>query len=1046
MNSLEQVRASIVRKKSAVLLATLLMSTVAVAGSPENTLLEGKLQQLTNKGALLTYDQNDVVSFISTKNGQAIKQPFNGVVSDTPEGVAYNFLTEYAALFGTSYKPEYSITRTLTDEVGYSVKVRQSVQGIPVYAGEMVVRIDKDLQVTGVNGEVSSNLSNLSTKPKTTEQQATETAISVVEKNRKVDGVLLQTESSGLWVYNPKLIGEPGNTNKLVWKIEVTGGSSNNSVRELVLVDAITGAVSLSFTKIMHAKERLVYDSENIPNDDLPGTNLVRSEGEPSVNVDVDAAYDYSGDTYDFYKKYHGRDSLDGTGMPLISTVRFCSLSSSCPYQNAFWNGSQMTYGEGFAADDVVAHELTHGVTEFTSNLIYLNQSGAINESFSDIWGELVDLTNSGGTDNNAVRWELGEDIPGIGAIRNLKDPGIHGDPDKITSSNYYCGTSDNGGVHTNSGVGNKAAYLMVDGATFNGTTVEKIGFKRTAKIFYRAQTSYLTSGSTYENLYEALNSSCSDLIGTNNITATTCDSVKDALDAVEMNVLPCGAVTPVPAPVCPAGLNPTYLLNETFEQGLGKWTHEANTGSDAWALDNSNPYAGNRHVHADDLSTTSDSYIEMMTPIKLTSSSYLRFEHSLDTESTWDGGVIEYSTNNGSTWTDAGDLISENGYNGTLLSSSNPLSGREAYTGSSSGYLGSRLTLDPLTGDTVKFRFRMGSDSTVSAYGWDIDNIQLYNCDTEGPEVVTPAPGARITGFKRTFKWDNKEFDVSKSWLLVGTTPNGSEIARINTFRNTEVQVAGLPKDGSTIYVTLRTYYDGSWHAYKTTYVSSSKGFTEQFNGDISNWSALSGAWTNRANKYLFNRPADYQSVVYSPSKFADFDYIARVKRTGGDNDTSDTALIIRSDGNISASGACSNCYTFDMAKIQGVNQFSVWKVENGLYSALNNWEASSAIKDNDWNGLKVRAVGNVLKFYINGTEVWSGTDSTHSDGYVGVESYADNPPTDKHLLYVDWAKVVTNTSTTSVNESAPLESSNSSNTHQGLTSKFSGLSKWFK
>ena len=1045
MNSLEQVRPSIVRKKSAVLLVTLLMSSLAIAASPESTLLEGKLQQLTNGDIRLTYDQDEIVNFISTKNGQSIKQPFNGVVSNTPEEVANNFLTEYSALFGNSYKPEYSVTDTLTDEVGYRVKVRQTVQGVPVYAGEMVVRMNKDLQVTGANGEVSSNVSKLSTKPKITIEQATETATLVVEKNRSVDKALLKTESSGLWIYNPKLIGESGDTNSLVWKIEVTGGSFNNSVRELVLIDAQTGSVSLSFTKIMHAKERLVYDSENIPSDDLPGTNLARSEGDPSVNVDVDAAYDYSGDTYDFYKKYHGRDSLDDFGMALISTVRFCSLSSSCPYQNAFWNGSQMTYGEGFAADDVVAHELTHGVTEFTSGLIYLNQSGAINESFSDIWGELVDITNSGGTDNNAVRWELGEDIPGIGAIRNLKDPGLHGDPDKITSSNYYCGTSDNGGVHTNSGVGNKAAYLMVDGATFNGITVEKIGYKRTAKIFYRAQTNYLTSGSTYANLYDSLLSSCDDLIGTNNITTATCDSVEDALNAVEMNVLPCGVVAPTPAPVCPAGLNPTYLLNENFEQGLGNWNRETNIGSLAWSIDDANPYAGNNHVHADDPDTTSDSYLEMVSPVTLSSSSYLRFEHSVDIEEGWDGGVIEYSINNGTTWIDAGSLISENGYFGVLSTSSNPLGGRDAYTGSSTGYIGSRLTLNSLSGDTVKFRFRMGSDSTVGAYGWDIDKVQLYNCETAGPELITPTPGARITGFKRTFKWDNKEHDVTKSWLLVGTTLNGSEIARINTFRNTEVQVSGLPKDGSTIYVTLRTYYDGSWHAYKTTYVSSSKGFTEQFNGDISNWTALSGSWTNRVNKYLFNRPADPQSVIYSPSKFADFEYTAKVKRTGGNNDTTDTALFIRSDGNITTSGNCSNCYTFDIGKVDDEYKFSIWKVENGLYNSLNYWESSSAIKHNDWNGLKVRANGSALKFYINGTLVWSGTDSTHSDGYVGVESYAETPSVDKHLLYVDWAKVTTtNISTLSTeNESATQETTSM---HQGLTSKFSGLSKWVK
>ena len=89
--------------------------------------------------------------------------------------------------------------------------------------------------------------------------------------------------------------------------------------------------------------------------------------------------------------------------------------SAECPYQNAFWNGTQMVYGEDFSlADDVDAHELTHAVTEKSASLAYYMQSGALNESFSDIFGETVDLTNGAGTDTAAVRWQLGEDLPGM--------------------------------------------------------------------------------------------------------------------------------------------------------------------------------------------------------------------------------------------------------------------------------------------------------------------------------------------------------------------------------------------------------------------------------------------------------------------------------------------------------------------------------------------------------------------------------------------------------------------------------------------------------
>ena len=136
---------------------------------------------------------------------------------------------------------------------------------------------------------------------------------------------------------------------------------------------------------------------------------------------------------------------------------------------NAFWDGDQMAYGDGYAiGDDVTGHELTHGVTEFSSGLLYFFQSGAINEAMSDIFGEYVDQTTpSLGNDAAGVRWLIGEDIP-IGAIRNMANPPAFGDPDRMGSPNYAEDPffDDQGGVHTNSGVANKAAFLITDGGT----------------------------------------------------------------------------------------------------------------------------------------------------------------------------------------------------------------------------------------------------------------------------------------------------------------------------------------------------------------------------------------------------------------------------------------------------------------------------------------------------------------------------------------------------------------------------------------------------
>jgi Zn-dependent metalloprotease len=225
------------------------------------------------------------------------------------------------------------------------------------------------------------------------------------------------------------------------------------------------------------------------------------SPGQPAL---VDAHY-YAAVTDAYYASTHGRDSLDDAGMTMVSTAHF-----SRRYNNAFWNGEQMVYGDGdgvsfrefSGALDVVAHELTHGVTEFTSNLIYQNESGALNESFSDIMAASAEFfADANGLDPSvAPDWLVGEDIvlypdeePGI---RNMADPAEDDDPDYYTER--YTGTSDNGGVHTNSGIPNHAYYLLVNGGSnagearghsHTGPVVTGVGLATAEQILYLAFT-----------------------------------------------------------------------------------------------------------------------------------------------------------------------------------------------------------------------------------------------------------------------------------------------------------------------------------------------------------------------------------------------------------------------------------------------------------------------------------------------------------------------------------------------------------------------------
>ncbi|MCF6286488.1 MAG: M4 family metallopeptidase, partial [Candidatus Hydrogenedentes bacterium] len=213
-----------------------------------------------------------------------------------------------------------------------------------------------------------------------------------------------------------------------------------------------------------------------------------------------------------FYLTEHNYDSFDDNGSPLVATVNL-------PIVNAFWSpvDLEMTFGIGFSVDDVVAHELTHGVTQFTSDLIYFGFSGAINESFSDMWGEWVDQTNGSANDTEENRWIVGEDLdpsiiaqfgldPSNPGIRNMKDPTLFGDPDRLGSDFLRDVVSfvDNGGVHSNSGIGNKLCYLLTDGDSFNGQTINGFGVSMAADLFFGTQF-LLSPAADYNDLYLAL-------------------------------------------------------------------------------------------------------------------------------------------------------------------------------------------------------------------------------------------------------------------------------------------------------------------------------------------------------------------------------------------------------------------------------------------------------------------------------------------------------------------------------------------------------------
>lgn len=256
--------------------------------------------------------------------------------------------------------------------------------------------------------------------------------------------------------------------------------------------------------------------------------------------------------TYDYYKLVHGRNSIDGNGFAIKSYVHY-----SRNYFNAFWDGTRMTYGDGDASDsykpltalDVCGHEITHGLTSFTANLNYSNESGAMNEGFSDIFGTVIEFYARPAS----ADWLIGKDFL---TIRSMSNPNDYQQPDTYKGTYWYSGTSDNGGVHTNSGVLNYWFYLLSQGG--RGTNdkgfafaVTGVGIDKAAEIAYKTLTAYLVSSSQYGDARRLSIQAAKDLYGYPSVEVS---ETANAWDAV-------GVAETAPPPPC----TDTYESNETI-------------------------------------------------------------------------------------------------------------------------------------------------------------------------------------------------------------------------------------------------------------------------------------------------------------------------------------------------------------------------------------------------------------------------------------------------------------------------------------------------
>lgn len=448
------------------------------------------------------------------------------------------------------------------------VKLVEKHNNIPVYGSDQTVTLDKENNVKAFFGQVIPSLDdkNIPTSASISAEQAETIAKANIEKEigkvKNYDGVkkdLYVYEKDGQYYLAYLVKASVSKPAPGYWHyfVDATNG---NVIEKYNAVDNITGfgygvlGARQSFEIAQDTKTGAfnlfdgtrgqgvhTFDAENMNEDwfnlfsqilGYTGEEIASKskffEDKAAVDAHVNA-----GKVYDYYKKTFNRNSFDDKGAKLISAVH---VGES--WNNAAWNGVQMMYGDGdgktfiplSAGLDVIGHELTHAVTEHTANLVYKNESGALNESLSDIMGVMVEKKS----------WDLGADIytpgkPGD-ALRSLKDPASipnplkpgEGYPDHYNKR--YTGTADNGGVHINSSINNKAAYLVSEGGTHYNVKVTGVGREATEKIYYRALTKYLTANSDFKMMRQAALQSAEDLFGKN---SKEVQAVTKAYDAV---------------------------------------------------------------------------------------------------------------------------------------------------------------------------------------------------------------------------------------------------------------------------------------------------------------------------------------------------------------------------------------------------------------------------------------------------------------------------------------------------------------------------------
>lgn len=362
------------------------------AAAPDRSLVQQMKDGARGSVAISAARATGKVSFARAELDGDLLPGVNG--ASNPVGKASAFLDKYSLAFGAS-RSQVIQDAVSSNSGGSTITYVQRFNGVPVFGGMVKAHIDADGDLTAVNGHFVP-VGGLSTDARLTPADAGNRAVALVraEPPTAIDGRAADTrgikaKSTTLEVYRTGLVqGRKNGINELVYQVEV---SNAGNVRDMVFLDANTGKVINRYSTVDDALSRELYEATGTPDNVTLTKVWGEGDDESVLNADQKSMVDSTGEAYWLFKNVFGRDSFDGLGS-VMKTVNN-DPRINCP--NANWNGATTNYCDGVSSDDVVAHEWGHAYTEYTDNLIYQWQSGALNEGYSDIWGETVDLINN---------------------------------------------------------------------------------------------------------------------------------------------------------------------------------------------------------------------------------------------------------------------------------------------------------------------------------------------------------------------------------------------------------------------------------------------------------------------------------------------------------------------------------------------------------------------------------------------------------------------------------------------------------------------------